>query len=197
MSVSIITLPGSEAQAYLGDVARLRITVFREYPYLYEGNKTYERKYLRGYLESAESVLVLAKDGDKVVGASTGIPLSCEPVSLQMPFLEKGFDARRIYYFGESVLLPDYRGQGIGVRFFEERENWALALPQVTTAAFCGVVRPDHHPLRPSGYKPLDDFWTNRGYALAEGMLGKLSWKEINETEETEKPMQFWIKKLR
>ena len=30
----------------------------------------------------------------------------------------------------------------------------------------------------------------------ADGMVGKLSWKDIDQPQETEKPMQFWIRPL-
>ena len=65
-----------------------------------------------------------------------------------------------------------------------------------THTAFCGVVRPADHPKRPPGYRPLDGFWTKRGYAKVEDLIGSFSWKEIGESAETEKPMQFWIKEL-
>ena len=58
------------------------------------------------------------------------------------------------------------------------------------------MIRPPDHPLKPAHYRPLDPFWTRRGYRIVEGMIGKLSWKDIDQPEETEKPMQFWIRPL-
>jgi hypothetical protein len=57
-------------------------------------------------------------------------------------------------------------------------------------------VRPDDHPLRPKGYVPLDALWGKRGYAKAEGLVGRFAWKDVGQPAETEKPMQFWMKTL-
>ncbi|NNJ73998.1 MAG: GNAT family N-acetyltransferase, partial [Anderseniella sp.] len=61
---------------------------------------------------------------------------------------------------------------------------------------FCGVARAGDHPMRPGDYVPLDAFWRKRGFEKLNGMTTAYSWKDVDATEETEKPMQFWIKKL-
>jgi len=65
-----------------------------------------------------------------------------------------------------------------------------------THAAFCAVVRPEDHPLRPKDYVPLDAFWQKRGYAKADGLVTRFAWKDIDRSGETEKPMQFWMRAL-
>jgi predicted amidohydrolase len=70
---------------------------------------------------------------------------------VQAPFVAAGEDIGRICYFGESVLARKYRGQGIGVRFFEGREAHARATG-FAVAAFCAVARPEEHPMRPKDY---------------------------------------------
>ncbi len=64
-------------------------------------------------------------------------------------------------------------------------------------SAFCGVIRPADHPLRPAVYSPLDPFWIKRGYRKADGMIASFRWKDIDQPEETDHPMQFWIRDLR
>src|SRR5690606_21758489 len=96
-------------------------------------------------------------------GACTALALEEEADFVQAPFLEAGMDIGEIFYFGESVLLPQYRGQGIGVRFFEEREAAAREFGY-PVCCFCAVARPEDHPLKPEDYVPLDNFWRNRGY---------------------------------
>ena len=189
-------LTGERLKAHLPELARLRITVFRDFPYLYDGSLDYEERYLRTYAAAADSVIVGAFDGARVVGASTGLPLEHEPDSLKAPFAERGYRPEEIFYFGESVLLPGYRGHGIGVGFFNEREAHARSLGRFTHAAFCGVVRPPDHPRRPPGYVPLDAFWRKRGYEPVPGLVGHLSWRDLDEPAESPKPMQFWIKRL-
>ena len=153
-------------RARLDDLARLRIEVFRAWPYLYKGTLDYERQYLPRYAEARTGTLIVAEDGGKIVGASTALGLDEEEDFVQAPFVAAGMDMTRIFYFGESVLLPAYRGQGMGVRFFEEREAAARG-HGYATCVFCAVVRPDDHPARPKDYVPLDEFWRHRGYAEA------------------------------
>lgn len=198
-SLTIQRLQGGDAvlKAYLKDLAQLRIDVFRAYPYLYDGSLEYEEGYLETYTRCEESIVVLVLDGDRVVGATTGLPLDQETPEFQKPFLERGLDPGNIFYCAESVLLPEYRGQGIYPRFFEEREGHARKLGRFHTSAFCCVDRPDHHPLRPEDYQPLDSIWRRYGYRQHPELRTAFHWKDINEAEETEKPMVFWLKSIR
>jgi len=190
-------LSGERLRRHLPDLARLRIEVFREFPYLYEGSQDYEERYLRTYAEAQDGVVVGALDGERLVGAATALPLRHEPEDLTRPFVEQGYAVEDVFYFGESVLLREHRGQGLGVAFFREREAAALAFPKARWTAFCAVVRAVDHPRRPAGYVPLDAFWRRRGYERAEGMVGSIAWRDLDEPAETPKPMQFWTKRLR
>ena len=195
--VRLERLTGERLKGLLPELARLRITVFRAFPYLYDGSLDYEERYLQTYVRTADSVIVGAFDGDRVVGAATGLPLAAEPSSLTDSFTAHGFEVARVFYFGESVLLPDYRGHGVGVAFFREREAHARALGRFDWAAFCGVVRPPEHPRRPADYVPLDAFWRKRGFAPIPDLLGHIAWRDLDEAGESVKPMQFWVKDLR
>jgi len=195
MKLKVTSFTGKLAEPYLGELARLRIQVFREYPYLYDGTLDYEKKYLQTFIQAKESIMVLAWDQERVVGVSTGIPMAQEPDEIQKPWVEAGHDIEKIFYLSESVLLKPYRGQGIGVKFFEERESWARQLGY-RTAAFCSVIRPLDHPARPENYVELDGFWEKRGYRKKEGYLCRMRWKEWEEETESAKELQFWWKGL-
>lgn len=194
MSITIKPVSGPEIVPWLDDLADLRIRVFRDYPYLYDGDTAYERKYLARYAASPESLFVLAFDGGRVVGVSTGMPMRDETDEFKAPFLAAGYNPEEIFYFGESVLLDTYRGRGLGVRFFEERERYAMALGRFRYTAFCAVQRPENHPLRPADYVPLDRFWINRGYRRHPEFQTRVSWKDIDQPAATEHPMMFWMK---
>lgn len=195
MQVKIVH--GEAVTPHITDLARLRIEVFRAFPYLYEGSEDYETSYLATYARSPESLFVLAIDGERIVGASTGVPMTDASDEFKAPFLAAGIDPQQVFYFGESVLLPSYRGRGLGVRFFEEREAYARRLGRFDWCAFCAVERPKDHPLRPAGYAPLDEFWGRRGYAQRADLRTMLAWQDIGEGDETEKPMSFWLKPAR
>lgn len=196
MSCRIESLTGEAMRAAIPALARLRVTVFREWPYLYDGTMSYESAYLRRFAASEDAVVVAAYDGDTIVGAATGAPLGDHADDFAKAFEGDAFDITRIFYCGESVLLSAYRGQGLGHAFFDGREAHARALGRFTHITFCGVVRPDDHPLRPAGYRPLDDFWMKRGYRKADGLTTTYAWKDIDEAGESAKAMQFWLKAL-
>lgn len=186
---------GSAIQPFIADAARLRITVFREWPYLYEGDDAYERDYLLTYSQNPQSLFVVTHAGPDVVGISTGIPLVAETDEVKAPFLAAGIDPGTVFYFGESVLLPAWRGCGIGVDFFRERERYARSLPGIQRAAFCAVDCPVAHPARPADYVPLDGFWGRRGFAKTT-LRTEFTWKETGEAKASPKTLTFWLKLL-
>lgn len=193
-NIRIERYSGEILQQYIANLAQLRIEVFRAFPYLYDGDLEYEEKYLQTYIQCPQAVIVLAFDGDKVIGASTGIPLKYESEAFQRPFIKQSYAPERVFYCAESVLKKEYRGLGLGVRFFEEREAHARDLGHFDYYSFCCVQRPDDHPLRPESYQPLDKFWHKRGYQKHPELSTTYDWKDINETEESSKKMVFWLK---
>ena len=198
-SLTIRRLTGSdpELRAFLPDLARLRIEVFRDFPYLYDGTVEYEEKYLETYTECPESIVVLVLDGEKAVGATTGLPMDAETEEFRKPFVEAGHDPARIFYCAESVLLPAYRGRGVYPKFFAEREGHARALGRFDLCTFCCVQRPEDHPLRPADYVPLDRIWSKFGYVKHPELTTTYDWRDVDKAEETAKPMVFWLKSLR
>nr|WP_242674355.1 GNAT family N-acetyltransferase [Marinobacter halodurans] len=194
--MKIEKLQGAALLDHLDALADLRMTVFRDFPYLYDGSADYERQYLRTYARSAGSICVIARDDGRIVGASTGIPMADEDDAFRQPFVDAGWNPDDIFYYGESVLLGEYRGQGLGVAFFDEREAHARKAG-FDHAVFCAVVRPADHPARPNDYQPLDNFWRKRGYEPVPGLETGYSWTDIGDHAPTEKPMQFWYKALK
>jgi GNAT superfamily N-acetyltransferase len=185
---------GPALEQFIPELARLRIEVFRDFPYLYDGDIDYEKKYLQTYIDCPASVIVIAFDGDKVVGASTAIPMKYETDELKKPFIANGYKLDDVFYCSESVLNKNYRGLGIGVRFFEQREAHAEDLGGFKHICFCCVERPVDHPRRPVDYMPLDKFWTKRGYVKHPELRTAYIWKDLDDENETPKPMTFWLK---
>ena len=195
MTVDVRPLTGDDLARHLEDVAHLRMTVFRDFPYLYEGTFDYEHRYLQSYRDSAGAILVGAFDGDRLVGAATGTPMEDHADDFARAFDGSGLPLTDIFYCAESVLLPAYRGRGIGHAFFDAREGHARRLGR-RVSAFCAVVRPDDHHARPAGYAPLDPFWRKRGYAPLPGVVAHFDWRDLGDDHQTAKPMQFWSKAL-
>lgn len=187
---------GNEIGAVLTPLGELRIAVFRAFPYLYEGSLDYERNYLQTYVNAPESFLFTVWDDDKMVGATTCIPLMDETQEVREPFEQAGLPVGTIFYFGESILLPEYRGKGLGKRFFAEREAHAGSFGKYKATYFCGVERPLDNPLKPQDYQPLDVFWRSQGYEPA-GLVSHFDWLDIGESQSTPKKMNYWKKVIR
>lgn len=195
MAVDVRVLTGAALIGALDAVAGLRISVFRDWPYLYDGTLEYERRYLQSYADSADAILVGAFDGPTLVGAATGTPMTDHADAFAAPLAAAGLAPDEVFYCAESVLLPGWRGQGIGHRFFDLREAHARGLG-AGWSVFASVLRPADHPLRPADYRPLDGFWRKRGYAPLEGCVARFSWRDLGADGETEKPLQLWARRL-
>lgn len=185
---------GAEISEIIDALAKLRIEVFRDWPYLYDGDMSYERRYLADYTRS-DGCVASVWDGAKMVGAATGMALSAQPQEVRSGLEAVGKSVDKIYYCAESVLLPGYRGQGLGHHFFDAREEVARSLGFLQMA-FCGVVRDPQDPRRPKGARSLGRFWQGRGYSQVMGAIARMSWCDIGDDRETEKLLQFWMRSL-
>lgn len=187
-------LTGEAVTGALDDLARLRIAVFRDWPYLYDGDEAYERDYLRAYTAPG-AVVVAAMDGGRMVGAATGAPMEHHATDFAAAFAGRPERLEDIFYCAESVLLPDYRGRGLGHAFFDGREAQGRALGR-RWSAFCSVIRSADHPARPPAYQPLDAFWRKRGYEPLPGVVAAFHWRDLGQAAESPKQLQFWMKPL-
>lgn len=194
--IEVTPLTGPYIRDALPALADLRIRVFREWPYLYDGSPEYEEKYLNKFSQAKDALIVIARDSTHIVGASTASPLVGHADEFAEPFRQRGYEPNDVFYFGESVLLPEYRGQGIGHAFFDHREKHARQMEKFKTAAFCAVTRSDSDPRKPANYFPLDTFWSRRGFQKEEKIAASLGWKEVDSAGSVPHTLQFWIKPL-
>ena len=201
MSLCYESYIGPEISAVVDALAALRMTVFREWPYLYEGDLEYERRYLSGYAKG-DALVVVARDrdkGDGIVGASSGMPLIDHADDFRKAFDGSGIDLNNAFYCAESVMLSEYRGQGAGHVFFDQREAHARALG-FNLSTFCSVVRDASRSVDKSvdtgRARSLDGFWRGCGYLPLDDVTAQFKWCDIGDTEETEKDLQFWMKRL-
>ena len=194
--LTVRALQGADLQAAVDDIARLRIAVFRDWPYLYDGTLAYERGYLATYLDTPGALLVAAFDGDTLIGASTSTRMEDHAGAFGAAFAPTGIALSDVVYGPESVVLPPYRGLGLGHRFFELREAHARQMGR-NHVAFASLQRAGTaHPARPATFRTNDAFWTAQGYTPLPGVVAEFGWKDLGSLNETVKPLQFWMRRL-
>ncbi|HAB99118.1 MAG TPA: GNAT family N-acetyltransferase [Parachlamydiales bacterium] len=192
--MKIKTLLGKEIIPYIPKIAELRIAIFREYPYLYEGEMSYEERYLLMYSQTSHAMLVIAEDDHRVVGAVTGLPLTESMEEIKDLFLNKHIPSERIFYLGEIVLLQEYRKKNIGYLMYQQFEKAIKEMGLYEKIALCEVVRAKNDLRKPPNYQSLNRFWERQGDLKRPDLIANFSWKEIGAAKETKKPMVFWIK---
>lgn len=193
MQITEKLLAGTAVVDVLEILATLRLEIFPEYPYLYQGERKEELKYLSTYAEAPDACVILAYDGAAVIGAATGMPLVHEDIRMLDAFAGTKLPLEGIYYVGELLFRPAYRRCGLGQRSLARLENFICSLDRYRMLACATVVRPDDHPLRPFDYIPISSFLARTGFVQLPGVTTDFVWRE-NDGINRDHPMQFWIK---
>ncbi len=194
-NIHIKALTGSQAREYLDDIIRIRFTLFKEYPYLYEGTLAYERDYLETYLCSDNAAILLAFADNKLVGFSNSLPLSQEVVDIKAPFINRGLNINNYLYIGEVMIYTEYRGKGLARKFLEFHESKARKEGYSHTV-FMTVERPDDHPSKPHTYQSLDSMWQHFGYVRISDLLIHFVWKQIDTSTDVDNVLAIWQKNI-
>ena len=196
--IKVITeqlLTGTAIADGLDDVATLRLDIFPEYPYLYQGRREDELKYLDTYAEAPDACVILAYDGHAVIGAVAGMPLIHEDAQMHDAFAGTAFPLNEAYYIGELLFRLGYRKCGLGQKLLAQQESHIRSLGRYHTLTCATVERPDDHPLRPRDYIPITRFLARTGFVRLPGVTTHFMWRETDGVKR-DHPMQFWSKEL-
>lgn len=193
--VSLRVFNGEEARKYWRQIASLRIEMFKEFPYLYEGAFEYEKEYLETYFKSKNSRILLAFDKEEVIGFSNNIPVFEELEEIQRAFQEQQINPEKYLYIGEVMIKPLYRGQGLLRKFLEYHENFA-AKYAYDHLVFMTVKRPAHHPYKPENYRSLEPIWEHFGYHQHPDLDIRIRWKQIDSSQDEDNHLAVWCKSV-
>jgi len=195
MEITEQLLTGAAITDALNDLATLRLDIFPEYPYLYQGRREDELTYLATYAEAPDACVTLAYDGLTVIGAATGMPLIQEDAQMLDAFAGTTIALGEVYYVGELLFRPAYRNRGLGQKLLERLENHIRSLGRFRTLTCATVERPEDHPLRPRDYIPISRFLARTGFVRLPGVTTHFIWRESDGVKR-DHLMQFWIKDL-
>ncbi|AXC49921.1 GNAT family N-acetyltransferase [Paracoccus suum] len=195
MMIVVRTMTGDEIASRLDEIAALRVVVLAGWPYLYATNVEYERAYLSPYWTEPQGLVLGAIHGSRLVGMCNAIPLEMQSCHIVAAFRARDEAPETILYLGQPMILPTHRARSVTEGFFDHAEAWARALGR-RHIAFFALVRPDDHPAQRAVECPAEDIWTARGYSPVPGVVGELAWCDVGASEETSKPLQFWMRTL-
>ena len=196
--MEFLVLKGLEIEKYLDDVIKLRIAVFREYPYLYDGNIEYEKEYFKDFIKDQTARVILVKDSGKVVAVATSIALSnahlCDDT--HKPFVGKGYDVDRFYYYGEIMIDKAYRNKGISKQIYRLRQKEAVSLG-FDMLCFATIIKDTDNV--PVDYFDPSQMWRSMGFVEHLDMQVECEWPKIQNdgsTKDQTSKLNFWIKKI-
>src|ERR1700722_10140808 len=150
-------------------IAHQRLTVFKEYPYLYQGNFDGEYTYLSWFAQLPYSAVAVAYDGENPIGFLTGTACTDFERHFQGSmtlFQNAGLNPESYYYFSEVIVLPMYRNKSICRRLLEVLEQYACQ--QGFSAGCLTCEHHKYHPLKPIDYRELDPLFGKLGYKKTE-----------------------------
>jgi hypothetical protein len=192
--IHVRSFTGLGLRPYIHSVAKLRLEVFKEYPYFKDPDLAEEMRHLRKISCCKESISVLIFDGTTLVGVSIGYPLESAEPSLLGVWKGRHQEISSYFYFENPALLKHYRGRGIGHHFFDAKEAHVVHYKKYKHICFCAPESLECVPDRPSDFISPSDFWRKRGYIHHPEIKGTLSWKKNGEAHPKEHRMSFWVK---
>jgi hypothetical protein len=196
--ISYKIIKNKEIESYTKYIASLRLMMFKEFPYLYEGSLEQEEKYLSFYTDFPDGRVVLAKQGGCIAGLLTGMPMIsiCEHISdFKKTLDEHKRTLNGAYYYGEGLVLPAYRGQGMLTKMFEVLNN-EIKIMGYNHAYGITVIRDKNDARRPAHYRDTDTLWDRMGLTKTTMVYGG-KWPTIIKTGDTAIEMnylQIWEK---
>ncbi len=200
-TLCIDEVTGPAIADHISVVADLRIRLFRDYPYFYDGSPEYERHYLRELANNDEALLLMALSGDDVAGVATSLPLESGADILKgVPgrFRAAGLDPAAFYYYSEILVVPRFRGRGIAGEFYRRREAFARG-KGYGAVSFAAVIRPDDDPRRPESYFYPAPYWASMGFGRRDDITVACNWPTLEpdgSVAEKTHPLAFWVKSL-
>lgn len=198
-TTTIKLFQGKQLKQWVPTIAELRLSAFKEFPYLYAGSRDLEESYLNYYLSKQQSLFTLALSHESVIGATTGIPFLYVAdwfSGSALLFEKNGYNPLEFYYYGELIVLPAYQRQGIASEMFYQSENFAKK-EGYKHSCILTVERDKNHPQSSPDYKSnTQNLWRKLGFTKT-SMHCYVNWPTFSisgEVVDMRHQLAFWIK---
>lgn len=181
--IRLEVLQGEAIKEHSQEFASLCHVIYGEYPYLYDGKDAGYEEYINSYADSKNSIVCMAFDGKKVIGAAAGMPLAESRDYYQAPFNALGIDVKPFFYLSELIVLKEYRGKGIGTSLYNLTEDLVKkegCFPKITCCAM-------------ENANPL---WIKLGFQKHPEIAYDSFWTNIGDQDESPHHLVFWVKEL-
>lgn len=186
--IHLETFKGNAISPYIQDITDLSLTIYREYPYLYEGTEEEYMPFIEYYSYSQNGIACILFDNDKPIGVAIGMPMNEMREKYKQPLLnyytETDFDS--LFYLGEFLLLKEYRGQGFSKQMYLELEQQVRKTGFSSKIFFCEI----------DNYRSLDKFWSKLGFKLCGNLSFTVYWRNVSELEDSPHNMIYLMKSL-
>lgn len=175
--------------------------IFAEWPYLYQQSDPLEdvNYILERYANQSDSAVCIAFEGNKAVGAAMGVPLTQAPQHYREAFPENEQRPDDIFYWGELVVLKEYRGEHIATELLTRLGKYVTESGKYKAICFANVEREADYRLshlKPEKYVSLDELWKRFGFEKRLDIRMQGKWTVLNERVESLHEMFVWWKKL-
>jgi ribosomal protein S18 acetylase RimI-like enzyme len=153
-------------EPYLPRLKEFDATLFREYPYLFIPTPEHEAWYWHA-LSTPSTILVLAYDGETIVGALVGIATEENLGHGRTLSKHASFSEEHSFYLPWVAVDAAYQHQGIGRSLLSECER-AAHEQGYTQMYLATVMRSKRHPFKPHEAFDPDNIWRRQGYIPAQ-----------------------------
>jgi|GEM_PF-2329283 len=186
---SISLLVENAITEYIDTIGNLRTDILKDFSYLYQFNNSLEDVYLQKYTIAKDSIAVILKDQDSVVGVLIGLPLRYENDTLKTPWIAHNFDTNKVYYFSEILLEEKYRTNTFIQELYATAQDWICSFQKYDYFTF---VEPNKSVQE---LQPDNKFWIDNGYISFNDVMPSLLESNEGQTKESEE-LNFLIKKI-
>lgn len=194
-SIQLKTLQFHDVEPLWPQIVKLMDAVYMEYPNLYDGAGDGYDYNLDVFRKARDTHFCLIFDGPKIVGFIGSMCMEDAVTSYMKHLTAKNIPLQSKYYIGETVILPEYRGKGLGKKLHEAAETHARHL-DYSEFWLCTLDESRVTTPAPAKYSSGEKFWRNRGFTRHPELIFNTRYKAVGESAETAHGMIFYSKRL-